>query len=113
MLYKPLISLVMAFAAASSVAAAVTPNDKGDGRTNANPDTKVSSNPSNKCSTSSDAATQSLHQLTAMSWTSITLITAPRQVPSLLYLSSGRRYPLWVCGDPQELKNIVTQSGSG
>ncbi|KAI0282229.1 hypothetical protein BC826DRAFT_1180039 [Russula brevipes] len=28
--------------------------------------------------TSSDAATQSLHQLTAMSWTSITLITAPR-----------------------------------
>ncbi|KAI0282235.1 hypothetical protein BC826DRAFT_974315 [Russula brevipes] len=44
MLYKPLISLVMAFAAASSVAAAVTPNGSGgDGRTNNNANPAVKS----------------------------------------------------------------------
>ncbi|KAI0283148.1 hypothetical protein BC826DRAFT_1190373 [Russula brevipes] len=49
MLYKPLISLVMAFAAASSVAAAVTPGGPavkgGDDHTNNN--IKGSSNPAN------------------------------------------------------------------
>ncbi|KAI0283150.1 hypothetical protein BC826DRAFT_1110365 [Russula brevipes] len=62
MLYKPLISLVMAFAAASSVAAAVTPagqpGKSGGDHTNTN--------------------VKSLHQLPALAWTLIILIDAPR-----------------------------------